>query len=393
MKKNIKKRSVVFGFAAMLGVAAASAAASTYAWFQTTRVNKLDLSNVKIWNPDDGYVNMKAFNVANGGSKTIGYVPGSGGDWKAIPKAGLELNSAPTATAPGSLALQNDAYSVADISGDGKTFYRPNWDAASTATDPSAHALHIVQNGHLLHNVGTTETYSYEDEGEPDPSTYAPAAGKTYYDTTNKEIYHVIYNEDGDLEWVKKNTNYYVQVGLQIENTTNEDLAIFLDGDSIIKAATGAASTAARNQAAAKNMRIALWDAELDTSTGEMDFDATADEAILTWHQGPGAADEKYGYIKENADATEKLYKGIEGYEIHEYASTDAFLAGTPEAITGDMIEKDDCEKQYITTLIPNEKKEMIMSLWYEGTMSTSSNTAVGGIVNIDFRLAWNFVR
>ncbi|MCF0113395.1 MAG: hypothetical protein HUJ60_05410, partial [Bacilli bacterium] len=142
-----------------------------------------------------------------------------------------------------------------------------------------------------------------------------------------------------------------------------------------------------------KNMRIALWDAELDTSTGEMDFDATADKALLTWHQGPGAADEKYGYIKKNAAATDKLYKGIEGYEIHEYETTDAFLAGTPEAITGDMIEKDDCEKQYIMTLIPNEKTEIIMSMWYEGTMSTSSNAAIDGIVEIDFRLAWNFIR
>ena len=390
MKKNITKRSVVFGLAAMLGFAAASAAASTYAWFQTTRVNQLDLSNVKIWNPDAGHVAMTVFNVANGGSRTVGYQP-VGNTWAPIPATGLKLTD-PTATAAGGLVLHNNDEAAADISGDGRTFYRPNWDAASTPADYSAHSIHTVQNGHLLHKVDTTETYSYQGEGEPGAAGYTPEAGKTYYDTTNKEIYHVVYNEDGELVWKMKNTTYYVQIGLQLQNTADETVAIFLDGDSEIRAAS--AGTQSKNQAAAKNMRIALWDATLDSNSGKMDFKTGVDNALFTWHQGPGATDEKYGYIERTNDSEDVLYHGLEGYKIHEYdTATEKFLAGAPETITGDMIAESDCPNQYIATLLPNEKKEMIMSMWYEGTMSTSSNAAIEGIIHADIRLAWNFVR
>jgi hypothetical protein len=121
------KTKLVIGLASMLGVTAAAGTTAGFAWFTTTRTATVNLASA--------HVNTTA------GDLKIAYVP-------------IENNNVTgDASETNSLALSASTTNATDISGDGKTFYKPTWAPTDGSAQPTvATAINSVSNG-------TTRTY------------------------------------------------------------------------------------------------------------------------------------------------------------------------------------------------------------------------------------------
>jgi len=168
------KSKLILGLAAMLGVTAAAGTTAGFAWFTTIRTATVSLTNAHVYS-DYGDLKVQYVDVANNG----------------ITGASTTITS--------SLAISATSQ-VTDISGDGKTFYKPVWAPTTGIGQPT-----------VANSI----------------SSIANVSGKTYF----------------------------VQFGLNLINSGTAQFSVYLESGSAV---TGVTSSTA-DVAAAKATRVAVW--------------------------------------------------------------------------------------------------------------------------------------
>ncbi len=168
------KTKLVLGLASLLGVTAAAGTTAGFAWFTTTRTATVSLTSAHVYS-DNGNLSVQYVDVANNG------ITGA--------------SATPTST----LAIAATT-GVTDISGDGKTFFKPVWKADNGTAQPT-----------VANSI----------------SSIANVSGKTYF----------------------------VQFGLNLINSGTAQFSVYLESGSAV---TGVTSSTA-DVAAAKATRVAVW--------------------------------------------------------------------------------------------------------------------------------------
>jgi hypothetical protein len=119
--------------AAALAVTAGAGATATFAWFRTTRTSQVNVANANIWGDGDLQIAY---------SKT--------GEYEGVSYAGLDTEN-------NGFGLTGVTNNATDVSGDGLSMYKPNWDKTVAVTEETALGINKVVNG----LVDSKATYYY----------------------------------------------------------------------------------------------------------------------------------------------------------------------------------------------------------------------------------------
>ncbi|MCF0113110.1 MAG: hypothetical protein HUJ60_03970 [Bacilli bacterium] len=209
------KSKVMLGLAAMLGVSAAVASYSTYAWFITTRIASVKIDSVGarsndgslyLTGLDDTCINLPQYKLDDA-------VAGEDDQ-------GTELTFAYKTDG-------SDNIPLTDVSSDGKTFYKPIWNAKTHGNGHSNDTP--TTEGAAVDNRLSASKILDVTSGDGDTSA------KTGY-TSGDE-----YLTDDDL-------GYFKQFKFQVNNTGTNPMNIYMskvdDDTPMIKRATTSAATA-----------------------------------------------------------------------------------------------------------------------------------------------------
>jgi len=312
------KTKLILGLASMLGVTAAAGTTAGFAWFTTIRTATVSLTNAHVY--------------TDYGNLAIQYV---------ALDSGLSAPISPTTTNQTNvLGLAAATTGITDISGDGKTFYKPTWDPTDT-NGTVANYITQITNGYDLNKV--------DFKGTPDTS-------KTWY----------------------------VQFGLNLINSGTNAFSVYLESASAVTGVNVNAGSdpilqaqQAKNDAAAKATRVAVW------STDPVADPKLPLANMTTWQDD--TTDSSYQYLTTAAT-------GISAYTVDGYnlatPAAGTFHAGSFSQIS---LASDAVAGQVIAT-VPGKvgttdgSVEVIVSAWIEGTLSTAKNAAIGG--NVDLALA-----
>lgn len=384
----------MLGLSSLVVISMGSAATATYAWFMTARTATVDLTNAIIRN-DEGNLRIE-YTAMNDKLDASHLAVKDNTSYKVNP-----TDSTKKITAVNELTLAaNTTASVTDVSGDGKKFYKPEWNSEASSTNLAADLIRQVINGYDL---------------RASDSNFADieAVGATPKYTA-----------------VDGSTTYYVRFGLKLYNTGNTDFYVYLNGASdtatgcsvsgspvtaVPDLANGASAAeieahtkamaardlqVKRNAAAAKSARIAIWDKD--------DYDNATDEKtpLVLWQPTAEADTTKYPYQNLSVGAsTDKIY-GVKGYTATTYAYDGNSLATTTTQPSyfhvGDYAHidnnKDKKAGQQIIEVSANSNKDVVVAMWVEGTSSYTydnydgigsfGDTIVGGKFDVALRLS-----
>ena len=314
-----KRNKVVMALAALTAVTAGVATTSTLAWFTTTRSVSVNFSNLAV--------------KTGSGSLQVAYVAGD-----ASTTAGTNTTAGTYASSVNIAGKTSSTSNGVDISGDGKTFYRPTWNAT---------------------NLTVSNTNS--------ASAYSGVFTASKFTKLN--------SVDG----------YYVSFKVSLWNQGTNKVDVFINNGSSISAATNSDPTQQTlNNNAAAGTRIAIMDST---------------NILSTW-QG-GTETEAAGYKYVTAGSTTDYLYGVAGYKLGDttalsYTSAiDSLKGGTTVnswhgSNTFDTINKaDDATKDgvYIGRMVGSTENtpsylELTINLWFEGTSAHIIGSMEGATVN-----------
>ena len=327
------KSKVMLGLAAMLGVSAAVASYSTYAWFVTTRLAKATINKVGAKSNDGSLqlekiaaapINLSAYSV-NDETAT-----GSKGDTIAFDDAS-KLNIALT-----------------DVSSDGKNFYKPVWDATTSG------------DGH--DSTGTTGILSADEIKD-----VTSGDGDTGSD------------DDGRLKAYITNDGlgYYKQFAFKLNNTGDNLMDVYVskvnDTTPLIKLNETLSADAEKT---IKGFRLAI------ISDNATPSDASDDSVVFYYKDD---ATDNSNYITATESTDDVLY-GVEKRKINSV--TGAVTSATLQTI---VMAKDDTDndQKIISELAKNASVTLTVSIWLEGE---SKFTDIGKMDGVYADFAFNLV-
>ena len=312
MKKGNKLAiSLIAFFGALVG----TTTTSTLAWFQTMNVVKLDLDNLVVYN-DDGNLAMVAYPVENHGT-----------DGMNIPLVRDPYSK---------VEVTYDDKNIADCSGDGRKFYRPEFDPMYSA---KTHASKI----HEVHNAKSIAGLESEDI-------------------------------------------YYVQIGLRLYNQGTADMGIYLGHQSYVAPVSSNNPTQyKKNQDCVDHFRVAVWDGDLGQDE-VMNFTA-ATTPNMVW-QPNANADSSYLREAEDEDHDGDLYDDY----LASFDDTDYFKKGALERVPTDAedLPGDPYKVQRCATIPGLGYKDVVISFWFDGAMQDIQNASIEGVAHIN--LAFNAI-
>lgn len=315
------KTKLLAALSAALAATAAVATTGTFAWFTTTRTATVNFTNTSVYN-QAGNLKMKYIKVDSSttNDSSSGFV-----------------TSANITGLAGSASAN-----ITDISGNGKTFYKPNWKPGS--------------------------------EGSVTSDTTATAI------TTNSETAH-----------------YFITFQLRFENDGSKGLDLYLNNETLLSAVTNVASDApegtadpaawataqnGKNTAALKATRVAFW----STSS------AAESTLACVWQQDETDAGTGYKFL--TADAAGVAY-GATGSTVTGYTLSTVDPAKFHTGITWPAVQKGftAANGQKLGTVAANDGTNngylvVTVSIWMEGSLSTCSNGCIGGRVSAAFKFA-----
>ncbi len=299
------KTKLVLGLASLLGVTAAAGTTAGFAWFTTTRTATVSLTSANVY--------------SDFGDLSIAYT--------AVDSNGITHDATKTNT----LAIAATT-GVTDISGDGKTFFKPVWKADNGTAQPTA-ATSI--------------------------SSISNASDKTYY----------------------------VQFGVALYNSGKTSFKVYLEeGSAVVGVNVNAGSDTslqaqqAKNDAAAKATRVAIW------STG------TTPANMTTWQYDSTDSVTPSADPSDPKDMTTgfKYISSASGtaYGAVGTVSTPAKATFHAGAFTHIDLQSSAVYGQLVASVAANSSTEVIISSWIEGTLSTANNAAKGGNVSFNLNLS-----
>jgi hypothetical protein len=296
------KSKIVLGLSAILAVSAGVAATSTYAWFTTSRTTYVSISNIGVKsNNGNLYAVASQSTDANQG--------------------GMEITTA-GASDKNPVVAGTDS-TMFDISGDGKTFYQPKWNAGSvnstTGLGTSANDMYTVDNG---------------------------TAGKLAFREFALDFYNGGVKANGDSSF-----------------------AVYLDVGTGTTATTIAAGDSNSNSTDAANAtRIAILD--------------EAKANILFYYQHSTEANGTYQYIKADSTATtENGAYGVAGYTLAACSTINHNNTGTTLATITDGKSDQQKSQLLVAAIEAGAHTRVWVRIWLEGTCATCKNSAQNGVV------------
>lgn len=317
---------MILGLSVAAAITLGVGSVSTYAWFRTVRTASLNLTDVNLRARTSNLI-LTVTNMTSGNTSFVGEETGTTTDSDRI----VNVN-----------ALTNP---ITDISGDGKTFYKPTFDPhhddPKNAYGLVASSIKEVKNG----TVDTDTGYKY----------------------------------------------FYVQLGLSLKNSGNIAMSVYVDGLSQI---TPKDSGTTKDVNAAKATRVALFsvDSKADNATTFTDpFAEGRTVAEKTLWQGTAETDTtKYPYqylTKDSASTAHEAYTHYEGETPTSPRDDDMVLkaVNTTNFHTGSFTTvfstKPDTPAAgtSIGSIEAGKQIDLVMSVWAEGTTSYAT-----GDINAD---------
>jgi hypothetical protein len=321
------KTKVVLGLAAMLAGTAGIAGVSTYAWFTTQSTVKVSYNNATV-RGDSVHISV-SFDKTN-------------------QPTGMTFTDAnlPSAKQSSSqVAIEGMSTAIVDLSGDGKTFYRP---------------------------------VNYKKDGY--------TSGTAKYDAENVET-----------KSNKSTVTYFLSFNVLIENNSDQNTDVYLDPASLVEAydpdgaGTEVATDSSKN--AAKYTRVAIWE---NSGLTDKNISDTAVARTL-WDPNQAAA----GMIllptadSHNTVADSIAFGKDYGYKNHTLTDGGVVKDGDQNAAQyyhyGDAVlpatftdaTRVDGKGSFICSLpTRTSKKSINISMWIEGTYVGADDTCINGIVD-----------
>lgn len=210
---------------------------------------------------------------------------------------------------------------ITDISGNGIDFYKPNWDPNAAETEDTALSFTKVSNS--------------------------------------------------------STKSYYIRFGINFTNSGESGFDVYFNDGCAVTAVTAegsdpteVAAQQAKNVQAAKTTRIAMWNENHVTCKSIWQPDAT-----------DGTTYDKYDYIRTSTDPTSTVYT-VSGYEMVHPDST-LFHAGTFSHLSAAPAVGSEIPGQKLINVPANTTIKTELSVWTEGTLSSTVNSAQGGHINV----------
>jgi hypothetical protein len=335
------KTKVILGLAAMLAGTAGIAGVSTFAWFATQSTVKLSFTDAVV-RGDSIHISV-SYDAA-----------------KQPTNSNLGLNKLTEGVDPvvtqdkSSVAITGAATQIVDLSGDGKTFYRP-----------------------VNYKVGSHSSNGSSWDADSVTSDIKNGPSSTYYLSFN-----VILTSNSDQD-----TDVYL-------DTVSDVAAVDPDGAAGEKVATEA------SKKAAKATRISVW--ELGASENDIG-DASTGRTLWDPRGGAAADETAHKILNKTADGGTKAFNNptTDVYE-HNIAAGDTINAplttgdvgqlynygvpATPSA--GTTAARTDAKGAYICNLPKlNDTKTIQISMWIEGTRSNATEECINGHVAMNLQL------
>ena len=210
---------------------------------------------------------------------------------------------------------------ITDISGDGVNFYKPNWDPNAAETENLALSFSKVKN----------------------------SATKSYYIR-----FGIAFTNAGESSF-----DIYFNEGCTVTAVADQS------ADPSEKAAQQA-----KNDQAAKTARIAFWNENHVTCKSIWQPDVT-----------DGTTYDQYDYIKASTDPASKVYN-VAGYEMAHPSET-IFHSGAFSRLSAAPASGSEIPGQKLLNVPGNTTVKSELSIWAEGTLSTTVNSAQGGHINV----------
>jgi hypothetical protein len=302
MNKKSKSK-VVLGLAAVLAATAGVAAVGTYAWFVTQDTAQVNFAHAHITS-DNANIAVAYRPVTNNGIASGDITPN-----------GTDAGFAIAAT-----------IQARDVSGDGKTMYRPSsWNGAT----PSG-------------SVGTQDNTA--------------------------------------------SVRYFVRFGINVTNKGADGTKVYIKGGTNLSALHGTVADAIAT-AALNGSRVSIWkgDETHDFATSEtapVTYWQQSTQGNLYSALADGGNGITYSYLQTVAGSTGKLY-GLTGQPC-QVADASA-LTGWHQGAWSDAAYDSTVAGQCLGTFTGGETKYFTLTMWLDGTISNDS--AVGADVTLNMNL------
>ncbi len=220
MKKNV---GITIGTAAIVTLFFGTLVTSTYAWFVTNNQGKMNLTNVGIYQ-EGGNLKIEYVNIADGA---------------------ITGESHP-ADSDGNISISGKTQAIHDVSGNGLSFYRPEW------------------------KLGEEQT-----------------SARYIYQVTNSSTDY-----------------YYIRFGLKISNDGNTNFNVYLNGGSSITGhETTNSTTLEKNNRLASCMRVSIRENDSNNTPLTMwQYSADTSYKYLKEEEGGSAYGTDTGFTLANAD-------------------------------------------------------------------------------------------
>lgn len=321
------KTKIVVGLSSLLAVTASIGAYSTFAWFTTTRVATVNVTSATVYS-NFGKLLVAYPHTSTEGQPTtkVGSTDGS----TTQPEQGTAYTFTQSSTATdgvytiSALNITTVPQNMTDVSGTGKigSFYKPTWIPGSEGT--AASAMPIVTNGKKIDGITADATASY-----------------------------------------------YIAFNLEFWNTGTTPINVYFNSTTTLSTftlATGDATQLAKDTAAMKSTRVAVYDGDTEMSVWQQETDTALTPA--------------YKYISA-ASGTDLGNKATISSLTAESGN---FHVGAFAAVQKDFTATKG--QTLVSSLAGGHSKVLTFTMWIEGTANAATNAAIGGKVNLNLNFA-----
>lgn len=345
------KSKVMLGLAAMLGVSAAVASYSTYAWFITTRIASVKIDSVGA-KSNDGSLQLVGItdSCINLPQYKLGTATGTDG------VTGSELSFAYTAT---------DNISLTDVSSDGKTFYKPIWNAKTHG------------NGHSNDTPASSGAAVTNQLSASDIKNVTTGDGDS---EDTKESY-----EAGDEYLTDDNLGYFKQFKFKINNTGTNEMNVYMskvENTPLVKRDSAKSATENANEIGGFRLSVVI-------DNKVVFYYAPIHDDNIKHIAATSSEDDKLYDVKkfqlEALDSDVKVSYGQDSTGSSDLTAAQTFSTIVDGGETAAML----ANQLIISNLAKDAKKEVTINIWVEGESNYTDTNSMNGVV-ADF--AFNLV-
>ncbi len=308
------KSKVVLGLVAMVAATAGVGATATFAWFTTQNTATVNFASSNVVS-DNNSITVEYSHVANNGIPV---------DASNNPSSANVTNN----NAKSALSISGFSIDSRDVSGDGKTFYRPTWKSGLAGSE--AQSISTVSNDK-------------------------------------------VFNADGS---VKSGKTYYVTFGVKITNKSTTATNIYLDENT--KVSPAVAGTI--NDAAASATRVAIWD---DTTIVSYWHNDTTDATLQYLKKDADKTSTTYKLANAECALTD-ITSSDTDKTMYNVTHRGAWTTPVKNSQSG-VVTKDTGSQ--LCTIGATASKTITVSMWIEGTYSTATDSCIGGSVSLQLGL------